>query len=139
MSPDDRRHQFKWINQYRLGRWDFSLVYVFSSGAPYTDLAMLVLEPRDRRFVSPDDRISYLDDYHRVDVSATYRFPLFGAQAELGASVFNLFDRRNVKYRQYLYAVPTGNGNNSKRLVGTELQMLGITPNVSFKINFGKQ
>ena len=135
-SPDDRRHQFKWINQYRIGRWDFSLAYVFSSGAPYTDLSILALEPRDRRATNPNDRISYLNDYHRVDIGTYYHFPVFGSKGELGLSVFNLLNRKNVKYRQYLYAIPTGNGNTTTRLIGTELQMLGITPNVSFKISF---
>ena len=137
-SPEDRRHQLKWINQYRLKKWTFSITYVFSSGQPFTDLSVLVFQPEYRRFFSPSQRIRYLDNYHRVDLGINYTFPVFGAKGELGFSVFNVLDRQNVKYRQYIYAIrPNPNGNANIRLIGTELQMLGITPNLSFKVAFG--
>lgn len=139
-SPEDRRHQLKWINQYRHKRWTFSLSYIFSSGQPFTDLSVLVVNPQDRRLVNPNQRISYLDDYHRVDLGCNYNFPISKARGELGFSLFNVFNRNNVKYRQYVYALrPQLNGNTNIRLIGTELQMLGITPNLSFKISFGDQ
>jgi hypothetical protein len=139
-SPEDRRHQLKWINQYRHKRWTFSLSYIFSSGQPFTDLSVLVVNPQDRRLVNPNQRIRYLDDYHRVDLGVNYTFPISKTNGELGFSLFNVFNRNNVKYRQYVYAIrPQQNGNANIRLIGTELQMLGITPNLSFKISFGDQ
>lgn len=135
-SSEDRRHQLKWINQYRYKRWDFSLAYVFTSGAPFTDISRLANITRDRRQIDPNDRISYLENYHRVDLGIQYRFPIFGTNGALGLSIFNLFDQKNVKYRQYNYASSLLPNQNIK-LIGTEVQMLGITPNLSFKINFG--
>lgn len=137
-SPEDRRHQLKWINQYGHKRWDFSLTYIFASGAPYTDVSRLTGGPRDRRLTDPNDRISYLENYHRVDLGVNYRFPIFGVNGELGFSVFNLFDQKNIKYRQYNYAFPlqTNPNNPNLNLIGTEIQMLGITPNLSVKVKF---
>ena len=140
-SPDDRRHQLKWINQYRWKKWRFSMVYVFSTGQPYTDLTIRAFQNLDRRELRAIERISYLDDYHRVDLGAIYEFPLFGFRSELGFSVFNILNRQNVKNRQNIYTFKpnqnTSGNQNAIRILGTELQMLGITPNVSFKINFG--
>ncbi|MCP3932091.1 MAG: TonB-dependent receptor [Bacteroidetes bacterium] len=135
-SQDDSRHQFKWINQYRLKNWNFSMTYLFSSGRPYTDLSALLDKSTDRRELSSADRISYLDDYHRVDIGVNRNFSLFGKKGEFGFSVFNLFNRSNVKYRQYIWSIGEHNNQSPKEVIGTELKMLGITPNLSFKLNF---
>jgi len=42
-----------------------------------------------------------LPAYHRLDVSASYRFRLFGSQSIIGATVFNLYNRKNVWYKEF--------------------------------------
>lgn len=138
-SQDDRRHQLKWVNQYRYKDWDFSLNYIFSSGTPYTDISLLGDLSRDRTTITPDERISYLEDYHRVDISATYNFILGGRNASIGASIFNLLDRQNVKQRQYIFSIAETRAENVpafNTVVGTELQLLDFTPNISFSYSF---
>ncbi len=138
-SQDDRRHQLKWVNQYRYKDWDFSLNYIFSSGTPYTDISLLDDLSRDRTTIKPEERISYLEDYHRVDISAHYNFLLGGRKARIGASIFNLFDRKNVKQRQYIFAIAETRADNVptfNTVVGTELQLLDFTPNISFSYSF---
>ena len=138
-SKNDRRHQLKIIQQYQWNKWDFSATYVFSSGRPYTDLSILQETPNRRGEIPIKDRLSYLEDYHRVDVGINYNFPIKNAKAQLGLSIFNLFNRKNVKYRQYLFSIK-GEADNGQSpfstVLGTELDMLGITPNVSFRIRF---
>ena len=135
-SPDDRRHQLSWVNEYRWKNWDFSMTYVFSSGRPYTDVFTLIQLQRgkDRRTILPKDRLSFLEDYHRVDIGVNYNFRLGSTKAKVGASVFNLLNRKNVKYRQYNYSF--SNAIQSSSAVGTELQLLDLTPNFSFSIEF---
>lgn len=140
-ARDDRRHQLKWVNQYRYKQFDFSLVYVFSSGKPYTDLANFTDDPKDRGNVNQEDQFSYLESYQRVDIGTNYRFQWNRMKGTLGFSVFNLFNRTNVKYRQYILSVtdpdPDRNQPRPKNAVlGTELQMLGLTPNISFSLEF---
>ena len=137
-AQDDQRHQLKWINQYRLKKWDFSMTYVFASGHPYTNLSA-ILDQRNRGDLPPQDRLEYLSDYHRVDVGINYSFKAWGKKASLGASIFNLLDRDNVKYVQYTFVVKESDNTNKpgkNTVVGTELNMLGFTPNVSFSITF---
>ncbi|MEZ5039361.1 MAG: TonB-dependent receptor [Saprospiraceae bacterium] len=138
-SVDDRRHQLKWVNQYRWKKWDFSLVYIFSSGTPYTDISLLGETSLDREEISPAERISYLEDYHRVDAGLNYSFPLWGGKARVGGSIFNLFDRKNVKQRQYIYSITESRNENDtpiNTVLGTELQLLDFTPNLSFSFSF---
>ena len=138
-SADDRRHQLKWVNQYKWKKWDFSMNYVFSSGTPYTDISLLDELSQNRTNISPEDRISYLEDYHRVDVGANYNFTLWGGKARIGGSIFNVLDRNNVKQRQYIYSVAETRSENASTfntVLGTELQLLDFTPNLNFAFSF---
>lgn len=137
-SQNDRRHQLKWMNTYEWKRWNFSAAYVYTSGRPYLDLSSLV--QKDRREIFFDERLNYLRDYHRIDLGVSYTFPLFAKQASLGFSIFNLTNRQNIKYIQYIYQLDETRGikpSNSKKIVlGNELDLLDRTYNFSFKIEF---
>lgn len=159
-SSNDRRHQLKINGNLHFGRFDFFATYNFASGRPYTDLAK-VLENKDkmqnnpkpnpgnpnqnmpnnrREVLNPLDRLSYLDDYQRFDIGTSIQFKL-GQSSNLSieGSIFNLFDRKNVKFRQFIFQLPyqLKSAPTSKELVvGTELQMLGITPNLNLKFSF---
>ncbi len=137
-SQDDRRHQLKLVNQYRFKKFDLAATYIFSSGRSYTDLAKIEGQ-KDRDKLSAEDRISYLKDYARLDISAGYNFDIGSAKARFGASVFNVMNRRNVKYKQYVRSVPNERGADRRlvnQITGIEWLMLGITPNISFSIDF---
>jgi len=137
-SQDDRRHQVKLVNQYRYKKFDFAATYIFSSGRAYTDLTKIEGQ-KDRKELTAEDRISRLRDYARLDISAGYNFNLGNSKARVGASIFNVLNRKNVKYKQYVRSIPNEKDDN-KRLVnqitGIEWLMLGITPNVSFSVDF---
>lgn len=138
-SQDDQRHQLKWINQYRYKKFDFSATYVFSTGRPYTDVSLLI-DPKDRKDLTPEERIAYLPNYKRIDVAASYRFDWGSTKAKVGLSIFNVLDTKNVKYRQYIYSIPNSLDspiqNKRKEITGTQLNMLGFTPNLSFSLDF---
>lgn len=141
-ASNDRRHQLQLIQQLRVRSWTFSATYVFASGRPYTDLADLArlrLPPTDRRELLIENRLSYLDDYHRIDLGVEYEIPLGGSTLNLGLSVFNLLNRQNVKYRQYVFAIPESLQNDNELRstpIGTELEMLDRTLNVSVEWRF---
>ncbi len=137
-SLDDRRHQVKLVNQYRYKKFDFSAVYVFSSGRAYTDLTIIDGQ-QDRKDLKLSDRISYLKDYARLDISAGYKFTMGTTKARVGASIFNVLNRENVKYKQFIRSVPNERGDNNQpinQITGIEALMLGFTPNVSFSLEF---
>lgn len=69
-----------------------------------------------------------LDDYLRVDFSATYQFNLGTNRAILGASIWNILNQKNTINTYYTI--------NDGEISKIENESLGITPNVSFKIRF---
>lgn len=140
-AEEDQRHQLKWVNMLRLGQVDLSLTYVWGSGKAFTDLSLLVTDSGD--LISPRDvaiSSQRLPDYHRVDVGATWHLPLgLNSRAELGASVYNLLNRENIKYRQYLYTLvqsTDAQANGHTSIVGDDALMLGFTPNLFLKLRF---
>jgi hypothetical protein len=140
-APNDRRHQLKWINQYRWKKLDFSLAYVFASGRPYTDLSKLNENPSDRELLSPERRISYLENYNRVDFATAYSFRIGKTNVQANLSFFNLFNHQNVKYRQYIYSYVPGDPRKGQSMVqntvqGLELQSLDFTTSVGVVVRF---
>ena len=131
-AQDDRRHQLKWVNALRLGRFDLSANLIYASGRPYTDLSRLV-QAEDRRNLSPADRISYLPSYQRLDLGLAYNFPIKNSRMATGFSIFNLTNRNNVKYLQYIYSVAALQGpasSSAATVIGTETNLLDRTLNL---------
>jgi len=71
-----------------------------------------------------------LDDYLRADCSATYDFNISKtAHATIGASVWNILNKKNIINTYYTL-------DNDNMVTKVENQSLGITPNVSIRVNF---
>jgi hypothetical protein len=79
-------------------------------------------------YASPNS--NRLDEYLRVDCSATYAFNISDpVKATVGASIWNLLNKNNIINTYY-----TLDKNNKTNTV--ENKSLGITPNISFRVNF---
>ena len=138
-SQDDRRHQINVVNEYRIKDWTLSANYIFASGRPYTDLTKLATN-LSREELRPEDRISRLPDYTRIDIGAAYEFKIEGLKANFGVSIYNLLDRQNVNYLQYIFSIPSVTDSNQPRnvntIIGNQTNLLGRTFNANFKIYF---
>ncbi len=138
-SQDDRRHQLKWVSEYRIGNFTIGANMIYASGRPYTDLTKVVPSLR-RDELSSNDRISRLPDYWRSDLGVTYDFDLEGMDASIGLSAFNLFNRQNVNYVQYIFSIVSNSQNQPSRpvnsLLGTESNLLLRTVNLNFSLRF---
>jgi ferric enterobactin receptor len=106
-SALDRRHQIAITDAAHVWRaWTFSGAFVASTGRPYTpaDGTELVLLPQGAgvyEFVFAKKNSSRLPFYHRLDVSVRRDFRATAFRGALGATVFNVLDRKNVWYREY--------------------------------------
>ena len=137
-SENDRRHQVNYTGQYRLKKWTLEWSYVFGSGKPYVDISQLQMN-ESRPDIRQQDFIQYLTDYHRADISLAYSGKWGGLDWGIKAGIFNLFDRNNVAYRQYIYNIPENdqpNGAVKNTVIGTELGLLGFTPNINLSFTF---
>ena len=69
-----------------------------------------------------------MPDYHRLDLSAQLKVNMGNLGiGNLGLSLFNVYNRKNVWYKQY--EVLEG------ELIETDVNLLGFTPNIFFSIN----
>ncbi len=135
-ARDDSRHQLKFAHAYKLKSWTFQALWVFSSGRPYTDISKLTGSIRSRLETDPSAFQTRLRDYHRVDigVSYTFDFPVFDLYVNAG--VLNIFNRRNVKYAQYIFGVKGTGGQSTNTIAGTEWGLLDRTFNLAGGIRF---
>lgn len=134
-SSLDSRHQFKWLNQYEWNRFGFFATYVFASGRPYTDISSLTQETLISD-IDPNTLIKRLPNYHRIDLGLDYSFPIGKTEGSIGLSCFNLTDHLNVKYQQYIFAIPNGNQGEQNEVVGAQTLQLDRTFNLNFSLKF---
>jgi len=134
-GQDDRRHQWKLVNEWSIGSWKLNLNTVYASGKPYLALERIGSLPREE--LDRKESLSRLPDYFRMDIAVIYSFELLGSMASAGVSVYNLTNRQNVSYLQYAYKLESPSGNQAKDLIlGTESELLNRSLNIDFSIRF---
>jgi hypothetical protein len=132
-ASQDRQHEFKVVGNYGLGDWQLSATWVYASGAPYTapenQYAVTLLDGTSRSFIHVGDKNGYrLPAYHRLDIGVMRQFKTRHVEWDLGLSVFNLYNRANVWYREYVL--------NTSPILVRDITTLGFTPTVTFGIRF---
>ena len=120
----DKTHELKWTNLLTFGKWNFSGMWIYSTGQPYVknqtvDNTLTAMFNYDR-----------LPDFKRVDLAANYNLQIQKVRIKLGMSVINVFNQENyndIYSRDFNFDTTTFNET-------TYMRSLGITPN--FFISF---
>ena len=123
------------ISAYK--NWDISLSWIFVSGAVYTPTGIEYYLPITGDSVGiPDSLISKnserLPFIHKIDVSILKHFNLFSANWEIGFSIFNLLDRKNISHKKYIWE---WNEDDEKEIITTNVEMLGFTPTFHIRLS----
>ncbi|GAB4161859.1 MAG: TonB-dependent receptor [Winogradskyella sp.] len=114
---------------YSLYNFKLGIGLNWHSGRPYTK-PLEIQDTNDSAIEYQNPNSSRLPDYFRVDLSAIYKFQLSKAiKAELGASVWNMFNQENIVNRYYTL-------DSEDNIVEIDNQSLRFTPNLSFRANF---
>jgi len=125
----DITHALTFAGTYTNNNIKFAAGLNWHSGIPNTEPSVND-DPADNTISYASPNSSRLDDYLRVDCSATYAFNISdSAKAVLGASIWNLLNKSNIINTYY-----TLDKNNAINTV--ENKSLGITPNISFRVQF---
>ena len=128
LADHDRTHEFKAVAITSPGTWDITLSWIYSSGMTYT--------PKGRKIKSnespyvlvysiiPEDssanrNTERLDPIQRIDLSITKHLELFSSHWELGFSIFNLFNKKNISHTKFV--------DSEENILPAEVHMLGIT------------
>ncbi|MEM1121580.1 MAG: TonB-dependent receptor, partial [Bacteroidota bacterium] len=129
----DQRHEFKTVHSYEWGNYRLAATFVYASGKPFTEPAgqysIELLDGRINNYISVGAKNgSRLPAYHRLDFSAHYLVETGKYDIDIGLSIFNFYNRRNVWYREYDFTETPP--------IISEIRYLGATPNISAEIRF---
>ena len=130
----DRNHELKIVGSYKLGNdWTISSTYMFASGNPYTapmnQYALTLLDGQTVGYIHVGEKNgSRLPDYHRADINISRQWKSEYGITEGGISLYNMFNNKNISYRDYDLDVSP--------IIATDINMLGFTPTifVNFKL-----
>jgi outer membrane receptor for ferrienterochelin and colicin len=130
-ASQHRRHELKLVGNYGLGKWNFAATWVYASGAPYTSpesqYAIELLDGNERSYIHVSDKnANRLPPYHRLDLSATYHLSSRTMTYDFGFSIFNVYNRANVWYREYVL--------DTSPVIVRDVTTLGFTPTLTFRI-----
>jgi hypothetical protein len=131
-------HEFKVVGIYKYKRWDFSANWIFATGRPYTApsgaYSITLLDGTVKDFFTVTSKNSIrLPNYHRLDISATYKL-LMGRRGDkrrreignVSFSLFNLYNHLNIWYKQF--TIEQG------KIIETNVNYLGVTPNLTLSL-----
>jgi hypothetical protein len=131
----DRRHDFKIVAQYQLNdEWELGASFVFQSGQPFTGVSsrFQTTFPGERvgtGITVPTDRNGLrLPPSHQLNLSANYKFTMWGFPARLLIDIFNVYSRQDIWFRFY---------DTTKPVVEvTDVRLLPILPTVTLEAKF---
>ncbi|WP_418263012.1 TonB-dependent receptor [Flavobacterium faecale] len=132
----DIRHSVTFGFNYNIiENLSISLGGIWRNGHPYTApiAGNETLQTGNTIVVNYDNPNSRnLDDFKRLDVSLSYKFPFSqSVKGILRAGIINLTNEENLINRYYRV-----DPNDSSKAVEVNNASLGLTPNLSFRVNF---
>jgi ferric enterobactin receptor len=134
-AGQDVRHELKTVAIYKVGQFDLSATWIFTTGRPYTapegGYQVTLLDGTQKSYINVSDKNGLrLPNYNRLDAAVTFHWKPRKHVSDKSVSlcVFNAYNRKNVWYKEYEVQ------NNS--VIATNVTYLGITPNLSFSWKF---
>ncbi|MDR1937919.1 MAG: hypothetical protein LBQ73_05400, partial [Tannerellaceae bacterium] len=133
-ANQDVTHEFKVVATYKPVR-DFTLsaTWIYATGKPFTEPigAYTLNTPNNGNMnfiVVGEKNNARYPDYHRLDILAKYDLSFIKSfKSSLSVSLFNVYDRANVWYKEYAYDTSLG-------VTETNINLLGFTPNITLSI-----
>jgi ferric enterobactin receptor len=131
-ANNDVRHEFKMVHTYKWKRLDFSLVWFYLTGKPYTapdgGYELTLVDGATQNYMTVSEKNAHrLPGYQRLDAAITLNYGRSGkTNGTIGLSFFNLLNHKNIWYKDYQIL--------SNTIYETDVNYLGFTPNLSFSI-----
>nr|WP_068888313.1 TonB-dependent receptor [Pedobacter panaciterrae] len=134
-ANQDTGHEFKLVNVYHNGKWTFSATWIYATGKPYTapltSYTVNDYSGRSHTFLTISEKNgARMPDYHRLDASVTYDLIKIDSRktGSIGFSLFNIYNRSNIWYKQYSIV------NN--QVLTSNVNYLGFTPNITLSLKW---
>jgi hypothetical protein len=133
-ANQDVTHEWKIVATYKpVKDFTVSATWIYATGKPFTEPvgAYTLRTPNngDLNFIVAGGKNgARYPDYHRLDLLAKYDLSFIKAvKSSLSLSLFNVYDRANVWYKEYAYDTSLG-------VTETNINLLGFTPNITLSI-----
>jgi outer membrane receptor for ferrienterochelin and colicin len=133
-ANQDVTHELKVVGTYKPRRdLTLSLSWIYATGKPFTEPigGYKINTPNggEMNFILVDKKNNArYPDYHRLDLLAKYDLSFIReVKSSISVSLFNVYDRANVWYREYNY-------DKAEGITETNINLLGFTPNVTLSI-----
>ncbi|MCK9302712.1 MAG: TonB-dependent receptor [Bacteroidales bacterium] len=132
----DRRHDVSIMLNYELNdKWDFSTVWVFSSGNAATIPNAFYIINGNMYIEYGEHNAWRMPDYHRLDISATWKiFDTKHLAGDLNFSVYNVYNRKNPYIVSY--TVDRSSDSNIIKVKAYQISLFPVLPSVSFNMQF---
>ena len=114
----DRRHDLSFVASYKVGAWRFGANLAYATGQAFTPISETPVQLNSARLLP----------YHRLDVSASRSFGLWGAASEFYVQIFNVYSRRNEWFLQLDSVNP--------EVDPQKIEQLPIIPTLGFNFAF---
>nr|WP_321236881.1 TonB-dependent receptor [uncultured Psychroserpens sp.] len=127
-SRSNVRHAFSTALSYKISDFQIALGWRWQTGKPYTES----VEGIDGLEFNNGINTRRLPDYHRLDLSSTYKFKFSQdskLRAKIGFSIRNVYDKENLISREY-----RGNNDLNSEIETIDRFAIGFAPNVMFRL-----
>ncbi|MDK9699729.1 MAG: TonB-dependent receptor, partial [bacterium] len=136
----DRRHDFVVVSTYEINdRWEISGQWKYNTGQGYTralgtytyhipEYPSNFFNSENRRMLFGAENNYRFPADHRLDLSANYKHQFFGLPAILNISIYNVYSRRAIYYRDY--------NTDENPVEVTDVKLLPILPMVAYEVKF---
>ncbi len=131
-ASHDVTHETKLVATYKANKhWTFSGTWIYATGKPYTEplggYTLTLLDGTTADYIVTGAKNgSRYPDYHRMDLSAKYGFNMGKGKGSLSFSLFNVYNRTNIWYKEFEI--------DETGLTETDVNLLGITPNITLSL-----
>jgi hypothetical protein len=134
----DRPHDISIVAQYALSRkWELGGVFVYGSGRNFTPVESIFFIENQLNIEYGSRNSVRLDDYHRIDFSATYT-PKPDAEGRFASSwtfsVYNAYNRRNPFFTYTAFETDLESGTASASAY--KVSLFTIIPSVTWNFSW---
>jgi hypothetical protein len=129
----DRRHDLTLSSNYQLDEnWKLGAVFTYATGQAYTEGVgryKIIINDAPYEITLPGKLFNHrLAPYNRMDLSVTRRSSFFGLEGSWFFQIFNVYNRRNVWFKQF------DNSKNPPEI--TDVKLLPMIPTFGLEFKF---
>ncbi|NNE29319.1 MAG: TonB-dependent receptor [Saprospiraceae bacterium] len=134
----DRRHDLSVVANYELNdKWQFGGVFVFGTGNTYTPLRSFYLIEQNFQTRYGDRNSARIDDYHRLDLSATWTpkgRSFKGYASSWTFSMYNTYNRLNPFF--IYYTAETEDNLAGASGTAVKVAIFPVIPSITWNFKF---